>query len=79
MAPGLSVSPQSLGRGKVSRSNSVTRAPARASSVAHNVPAGPAPAMITSDGTQHQRGVLRPEAEAVAQCGGRPGGTTLIR
>ncbi len=47
-APGFSVSPHNLSRGKSSRSMMRTRAPARASTSAAMEPAGPAPATMAS-------------------------------
>ena len=77
-APGLSVSPHSLSRGKRARSTSRTRAPARASRIAAIDPAGPAPAISTSTiasvrsrarPRRDDGAVLRSEAEAVAERG----------
>ena len=48
MPPGLTVSAQSLSRGKASRSATSTRTPARARTSAAIDPAGPAPATMTS-------------------------------
>ena len=47
-APGFSVSPQSLCRGNLARSNIRTRIPAFARMIAASAPAGPAPAIATS-------------------------------
>ena len=79
--PGLTVSPHSLSRGNVARSTSRTRAPARARTVAaprrrtgaddqddqaiHRWPT--LRATIGVRPADHQRAVLRPEAEAVAE------------
>src|SRR5262245_9570203 len=68
-APGFSVSPQSLLRGKVERSKRRTRAPARASRMPASAPAGPPPTIATSSivPAEHQRAVLRSKPQAVAQ------------
>src|SRR5688572_29225003 len=76
-APGFTVSPHSLSRGKRARSSTRTRTPERARTMAAIVPAGPAPLTSTSitDGfprqtagaTEHDGAVLRAEAEAIAE------------
>ena len=47
-APGLRLSPHSLSRGNVARSTMSTRTPARASTVAATLPAGPPPTITMS-------------------------------
>src|SRR5688572_4980777 len=83
-APGLSVSPHNLGLGKRARSKTRTRRPARDRTIAASDPAGPAPTITTSSMralrcAEDERGVLRPESEAVTQGRGGPRRTALQR